>query len=285
MTVMSKKFFIISGILFAAVSLLVLLLFFRSDTVPAIRLETHASVPGGADSDGDGVPDWLEEVTDSDSLRADSFPYNRDIIRARENTENSLLYASPGEFTEQIIQRFLLDIDGSASVTDEEKDRFVNESVEYFLDLVEKRGLPKISLTADDTVSRKEVLQRFVAATRRFSDAEKPIDILVFEVFSNQPAAIQSARETKESCNYVLRMLPQKVPRNILTPYRLILERITYLCEAVTVSLSSATADNFFYAVRLVSAGELYENSSNSDTTETNGFVEAINEIIHLLEQ
>ena len=159
--------------------------------------ETHTALPGKADSDGDGVPNWLEEITDSDALNAESFPYNKDVVRAEQNTADALLYDGPGAFTEEIIQRFLFDIDGSASVTSEERSRFVDESVEYFLDLVEKKGLPAVELSVDETVSRSTVLSRFVSAMQRFSDVDTPIDVLVFEVFSKNTSVMEDAQRSR----------------------------------------------------------------------------------------
>ena len=252
---------------------------------PTILLETHTVLSGKADSDGDGVPNWLEEVTDSDALNAESFPYNRDVVRANKNTEDALLHAGPGDFTEEIIQRFLFDIDGSASVTEEEQGRFVDESVQYFLSAVEKKGLPAVDLTIDDTVSREVVLRYFVSAMRRFSDAEKPIDVLVFDVFSKSAPAIEEARRVRESCDYVLQSLPRKVPRDVYVPYHSVLERVVYLCEALSISLTSATAENFFYALRLVSVGKLFEGANTDSDDSANRFNVTVDQVVQLLGQ
>ena len=142
MSIVRKVFFIVLGVLFVLLFISVLFVSQRSGKKgePIVRLKIHTSLSGKADSDGDGVPNWLEEVTGSDSLSPSSFPYNRDIVQAKRNTADALLYGGPGEYTEEIIQRFLFDIDGSASVTDEESERFVSESSDYFLQRVEERG-------------------------------------------------------------------------------------------------------------------------------------------------
>ena len=283
---MRKKFFIAGGVLFAVFLLAVILIANTGEPEPTIHLETHSALSGKADSDGDGVPNWLEEITESDALNAESFPYNRDIVRARENTANTERYAGPGEYTEQIIQRFLLDIDGTASVTEKEKKQFVDESVNYFMEAVEKRGLPEVPLTVDDTVSRREVLRQFAAAMEGFSGAEKPIDELVFEVFSKKAGVEKVARETRESCSRTMQTMPRRVPRDVYRPYLFVLERVTYLCEALTVSLTATTADGFFYAIRLMSAGELMRSTADeTDEDKANQFEEAVSQIVRLLEQ
>ena len=280
-----RVFLITIAVFFVALLALSLFLLFRSGGEASIFLETHTVLSGEADSDGDGVPNWLEEITNSDVLNAESFPYNKDVVRAQKNTADALLYAGPGDFTEEIIQRFLFDVSGSASVTPEERNRFVDESAAYFLQAVEKKGLPDVVLSADDTVSRQAVFRSFVLAMRRFSGAKKPIDVLVFDVFSKNASVTEDARQARLSCDYTLQTLPRKVPQDVYTPYYLVLERVTYLCEALTVALTSATSENFFYALRLVGAGKLFEMVDEGVDDSTNQFILAVEQVVQLLEQ
>lgn len=281
-----RVFLIIITVFFVVLLAFSLFLLFRSDDDEAVLfLETHTVLSGEADSDGDGVPNWLEEITNSDALNAESFPYNKDVVRAQKNTADALLYAGPGDFTEEIIQRFLFDVNGSASVTPEERGRFVDESAAYFLQIVEEKGLPDVVLSVDDTVSRQAVLRGFTSAMRRFSDAKKPIDVLVFDVFSKNASVMEDARQARLSCDYTLKTLPRKVPQDVYTPYYLVLERVTYLCEALTVALTSATAENFFYALRLVGAGKLFERDDADADDSANQFVLAVEQVVQLLEQ
>ena len=92
-----KRILIIFSVFFVPLVLFVLLVFRPSgDDEPAVRLETYAAVSGTVDSDGDGVPNWLEEITDSDSLNAASFPYNKDVVRARANISDMSQRLGPG---------------------------------------------------------------------------------------------------------------------------------------------------------------------------------------------
>ena len=286
---MKRIFLFTIGVFFVLLLLIFLLLVFRSGDrgEPSVQFETHTSFSGTADSDGDGVPNWLEEITDFDALNAESFPYNRDVVRAQRSTNNALLYDGPGDFTEEVVQRFLYDVDGSASVTDDERQQFVEESVAYFLSAVEKRGLPDVVLSTDDAVSRSVVLSRFVSSMRKFSDAKKPIDVLVFDVFSKDVSAIEQARQVRASCDSVLQTLPRKVPQDVYTPYHSVLERVTYLCEALTIALTSATAENFFYTLRLLSAGVLFENLDPEQSSDdgSNAFALAVDRVVHLLQE
>ena len=257
---MRKVFFIISGFLF----LLVLLpfLFFASrsgDSEPVIQLETHVSLSGSADSDGDGVPNWLEEITGSDVLNESSFPYNKGAALAKDITVDELLYGGPGGFSQEIVQRFLFDVDGTATITPEENERFIGESALYFLEQVEKRGLPEVGLEVDDTVSRQEVLNGFVLAMQNLADAKQPIDSLIADVFAKKTSSLYEAQRMHEVCNYTLAAIPRRVPQDVYDSYFLVLERVTYLCEALAVSLSANTTENFFYTFKLTSSGKLIE--------------------------
>lgn len=290
MLLMRRAFLFTIGAFFVLLLFAFLWLVFRSgeSDEPSVQFETYTAFSGTADSDGDGVPNWLEEITDSDALNAESFPYNKDVVRAQRNTADALLYDGPGDFTEEIIQRFLFDIDGSASITDDERRQFVDESVAYFLDVVEKRGLPEIALSVDDTVSREMVLSRFASAMRQFSDAEEPVDVLVFSVFSKDASATKHAQEARLSCDSTLQALPRKVPQDVFTPYRAVLERVTYLCEALTVALTSTTAENFFYTLRLMSAGALFENldpEQDPASSSPNAFVLAVDQVVQQLQK
>ena len=283
---MKKKFFILTGVLFAVLLITVFLILSRSKkTEPIIHLETHTS-SGRADSDGDGVANWLEEITDSDSLNAASFPYNKDVVRARESIDEGLLYGGPSDFTKEIIQRFLLDIDDSAFVTDAERDQFVEESADYFLKSVDEKGFPDVALQVDNTVSRKDVLDRFLSVFQRFSSSEKPIDVLIFEVFAKDASVVEESVRMRESCEYALQTLPRKVPRDVYDPYYLVLERIIYLCEALSIALSSPTADNFFYAVRLVGSGGFFVQSGQLvEDASPDDFVLATTQVVQILQE
>ena len=289
MLLVKRSFLCAVGVFLILLLLGVLLLVFHSGDADesSVRLETYTAFSGTADNDGDGVPNWLEEITDSDALSAESFPYDKDAVRAKRNTADALLYDGPGDFTEEIVQRFLYDVDGSASVTEEERRQFAVASSAYFLDVVEKRGLPDVVLSVDDTISREVVLSRFVSAVQRFSDAENPIDRLVFDVFSKDVSAIEVARQARVSCDHTLQTLPRKVPKDVYAPYYLVLERVTYLCEALVVALTSDTAENFFYVLRLMSAGDLIEDLDLDQVSDDhpNAFALAVDQVVRLLQE
>ena len=246
-----KVFFIITGIFLLVLFAFALLALMRSGGGgPIVRLETHISLSGKADSDGDGVPNWLEEITGSDSLNSSSFPYDKNAVSAKKNIADGLLYGGPGDFTEEIVRRFLFDIGGPASVTNAESERFINESSKYFLQKVEERGLPEIDVYVDDTASREDTLSRFVSALGQFSDADEPFEVLIFDAFAQKN--LEDARRVRDSCERALETLPRGVPQGVYDSYYPVFKRVAYLCEALFVTLSSNSADSYLYALKLV---------------------------------
>ena len=230
-------------------------------TEPHVVLETH-SIESDTDTDKDGVPDWLEDLTNSDSLDASSFPYQKDIAQAKNITVNDLLYDGPGEFTEEIVRRFLLQDITQENITQEEKDRFIDTSADYFIRRVEERGLPTIQIQIDDTVSRAAVLDDFLLVMRRFSEESRAIEQLVFELFAKNNSITPDAERVRSSCNFTLKNIPRSVPGEIYDPYYILLERITNLCEAVAVASIAPTTENYFYILRLLTSGRIYEEAS-----------------------
>lgn len=283
MSVVRIAFFIISGLLFTLLLSVVLFVSLHSgDTDPIVRLETHKGLPASADSDGDGVPNWLEEIKGSDTLNASSFPYNKDIVRARRTVSDDLLYDGPGDFVEEIVQRILLNTDGSPVLTDGESGQFAKESADYYLDVLEDRGVPDVDLEVDNSVSRQDVLNKFVTSVEHFSDQKRPIDVVIFEVFAKESSALKEAQDLRSSCDQALRSIPRKVPADVYDSYYFVLERVVYLCEALTAALAPSSLENLLYIIRLVS---VQSASGDDDITDfgQNRFEFMVEDIIQSL--
>ena len=137
----------------------------------------------------------------------------------------------------------------------------------YYIDRIEKKGLPTVQLSVDDTISREKLYREFTRAYERFGLIETPIERLVFEIFGKNKAVVQEAVEARSNCNYTLRQMPRKVPNDIHEPYFIALERITYLCKALDVALVDNTTENYFYAIKLMTTGKMIEEILRSGET------------------
>lgn len=287
-----RSLFFICGAVFLTIAIGLCVLFLGSpeDGEVLVRLEAHEDATGDADRDGDGTPDWLEEITGSDSFNATSFPYQRDIARAGKITVDDLLYGGPGGITEEIVTRILLGGPDSSSVTEEEEGEFITTSVNYFLRKVEERGVPPVFVTVDDTVSRAEVLDQFVSAAERFEGvSEHQIEELIFEVFAKNMSISEDAQRMRNACRFTLEHLPRRVPSATFDSYYLVVERITYLCESLYAALSDNGAENFFYVLQLMSSGRLFENLVDAgpavEETVQNRFLGAMIHIVRTLQE
>ncbi len=278
------KIFCILLLIFAGV-VAALLLFAAPENRGGVLILKSYSDRSDIDSDGDGVPDWQEEVVGSDILNASSFPYQKDIAQAKNISVDDLLYGGPGEFTEEIVRRFLLDTKGTVTVTPEEREQFITVSVEYFINQIEKRGLPPVRLNIDTAASRRGVLNGFLGALKRFSDERKSVDTLTLEVFAKNTGILPDARKMRAACDYTLSHIPRDVPEDVYDSYYLVLETLIYRCEALSLALSDPSAENYFYTLKLLSTGRLFENVENvSQTTLQNKFLSHVSRVITLLE-
>ena len=282
------------SILYGAAVLITLILLaffiFRSDDADSsVHIAVHEEFTGSTDTDGDGTPDWLEDITGFDSFNATSFPYQKDIIEANIVSVNNLLYGGPGGVTDEIVTRILTS-DSDISLTTDEEDAFVNVSAAYFLRKVEERGFPPVLISTDDSVSRSDILTQFVSALDHLTGiSEYGIERLVLEVFAKNTSIFDEAQAMRDACRYVLAHLPRTIPSAAYDSYYLVIERITYLCESLYISLSDASPENYFYFLKLTTSGELFERmagmESITDETAHIVFINAVASVIQTLQE
>lgn len=244
----------------------------------SIHIDSYSESVGERDSDGDGVPDWLEEVTGSDVHDAASFPYQRDIALAKQVTSTELVHEGPGEFAREIIRRMLFDINDAGGLTPEEREQFIATSSEYFLEKMNERSLPEVHLRIDDEVVKSEVLADFTKAMYEMQQFKRPIGIYIEEIFtintntlqgkSVNTSALREAIADKQHCVDALDTFPRAVPAEVFPPYSIVLERVTYLCEALSIAVSSRRSEDYFYILFLLNAGTLFNPSPEGDTVQ-----------------
>ena len=226
----------------------------------------------------------LKEVSGTDASEATSFPYRKDIALAKNINADELLYGGPGEFTEQIVREFLLGEGDASSIPPEDREKFVTDSVSYFLSRIEQRGLPNVHLEINNTVPKEDLLKEFLLSVKKISDEQESIDVLVSEIFAQNTAVLPKGERMRLACKYALEHIPREVPSEIYLSYYLVLERITYSCEALFISLSSRSAEDFFYTLHLLSSGVLFETSKTiSEEEAQKKFIKAMEQIITFL--
>ena len=280
-----KKLTLILAISF---TLLVLGIYRAADVhkgqIPIIQLETYQGVSAATDSDADEVPDWLEDLLESDPRNPSSFPYRKDVVRAQSLTVDDILYGGPGEFTEEIVRKFILGSEHTSPVTVDEREKFVATSAEYFQKQADVRGMPPVSLRIDDTVSHQVVLDDFLLSLDRFASSGRPVDALTLEVFAKNTAVLSEARDMRDACEYTLDTMPRAVPPVIYDSYYLVLERVTHLCEALTIALTANTIENFFYAFKLMHSGKQFDVLEGREVVE--GDLEEVftNAVVYIVE-
>ena len=239
-----------------------------TDEPSLVRIEAYRESAGTFDSDGDGVPDWLEEVVGSDTENPSSFPYQRDIMLAKSVTASDLIYEGPGELVKDIVRRVLLGVDDIQSLTEEERTRFVNDSSEYFLKKLSEQEVPDVNLRIDDDVSRSEVLDGFLRAIGETQYFERPINEYIEEIFAKNVTVMQEAFRSREHCDSALETFPRAVPSEVFPYYFVVIERVTFLCEALSVALSSNRSEDYFLVIFLMNAGALFDPPPEGETVD-----------------
>ena len=74
------------------------------------------------------------------------------------------------------------------------------------------------------------------------------------------------------------------MPGVVYNPYLTVLERITYLCESLSVALADTTPENYFYILRMLFSGKLFEGLEAADADAATGrFLESVRESAALL--
>lgn len=261
-----KLFPIISVAIFFIFAILLLTFGSMENSTLMITLKDSA-ISSETDSDGDGVPNWLEEISDSNPQNASSFPYQKDIALTKNITIDDLIYGGPGKFTEEITRRVLSN--SATPISDSEKEEFISTSVEYFIKRVAKKELPPIHLSINNNVSNKNLAKEYTNAIKIFGKTAIPTDLIVLETFSENNAYFSIARQKRNECAETISSIPKEVPAIIYLEYYAVLERITYLCKALDIAFTSRTPESFFYSIKLLQSGKiLNEYSTENDVDE-----------------
>ena len=262
---MNKRFLVI-GLAVFILLLFLLTIIFRSndDSKPIVSITSNKNI--SIDTDKDGSPDWLEYLTNSEINNAKSFPYDREIALAKEFQVDDFLFGGPGKFTEDITRRIVLE--GDSYISEEEKERFIQESADYFISRANSYELPKINIKIDQNIDKKEFEDNFVLALEEFLKTQESMEKIILEVLQENGSYFSIAKAKRLECAGALKTFPDKSPAEIYEPYYSIVERITYLCTALDLAFSSRNADTLFIVSRLLLEGSFVATVNSLDRPE-----------------
>ena len=237
------------------VALVIIVLFFFFYTQGNIfsnKDEGGVVITAITDSDGDGIPDWQEEIVDTDPNDAQSFPYDRDIALIEDLSVDDLLYSGPGEFVEQIIQRIRSSENDELPLTEEENERFTQETVDYFVNQVKKRGLPIINVEINNNADKKQLQTQYILGTQDLVDLNTPLNMLIFSLLAKQQTSTQDVQRALRACEVAKRELPREMIQEAYDDYVFTLKNLLYLCEALNVARTNVDTVDYFYIMYLL---------------------------------
>ena len=216
-----------------------------------VSIKTYEPTDASEDTDGDGVPDWLEVISGTDPDDKTFFPYATDIAE-KQKEAGQLTYTAPQKLAEQIVTRHIEQRGGP--ITEEEKKAILKETVEYLQKTTEERGLPTVIITADEEINRTAVLTAYTEALSILADKERlpiPIDSIIVDVLIDQTDVRTKTRPALAVCEDVLTTLPKSVPPAALENYILFFNRTLYLCEMLK-AVRGTRLEDFFYLFSLL---------------------------------
>ena len=214
-----------------------------------------------ADSDNDGVPNWLEHLTDADASNPQSFPYERDLALAQTVSIDDVLYGGPDEFTRDLVRRYAED--PNAEFTTGETEHLVRATEEYFQEQAQLKSLPDVNVSINPNVDGKVFVDNFILGLQTFLNTRVDLETLTLGVLQENNDAFALARTKRAECSSALKIFPEEIPAAIFEPYYNIIERITYLCHALDEAFRDRSAITHFYVIRLISEGEIVQQSLN----------------------
>ena len=211
-----------------------------------VSIKTYEPTDATDDTDGDGVPDWLEVISGTDPDDKTFFPYATDI-EEKQQQAGQLTYTAPQKLAEQIVTRHIEQQGGP--ITEEEKNTIIKGTIDHLQKTTEERGFPSVIITADETVDRRAVLTAYTEALTILADKERlpiAIDSVVVDVLIDQTDARKKTQPALTVCEEVLTTLPKSVPPEVLADYTLFFNRMLYLCEMLEVVRGTRPEDVFY---------------------------------------
>ena len=246
-----KSFFI----LFITV-VIVMAVLISEEKVDDSQILTPYDIKKSKDSDGDNAPDWLELITGTDQNDKTSSP-DRAYIE-QEIHSNTPQGEGPSAFLRDVARRLESNVLATVSpVTDREKERFVEETTDFFIQRAIDRPLPEFPIFVDKNVNKKELLSflnaGFLQLRLTTEENGEYIEETILKAIGNDSIAIKKLEKINRDCREkILKVMPNVVTPNIKDDYEIVIGRIVNLCEAVRVALTERNSNGTFYVFNLL---------------------------------
>lgn len=277
-----KRKLVLIGISITFVLFLIWLFYINNneDGVPvgSVSIVGSGSSSDELDSDGDGIPNWLEDILETDSSNPSSFPYKKDIIEENTFSINDRVYAGPGEESTEILRKLFLDRE---DLTEVEKAKLSEDTVNYLLDQVDNKVRPTIDVSIKETVDEKKLANDFLQALLPISQTKRSINDVVLDLLNN-PQNKKEGLLLREQCNQTLNNIPLEVPSKVYESYYLVVHRVSYLCKALDVALDQTSLEDGLFVLELLATIPLDETKLKE--FEGNGEAFFVNQIRKTLE-
>ncbi len=208
---------------------------------------------GDVDRDGDGSPDWLEELAGTDPNDKKSFPYKTKV------GELNQIKVEPGELS--------ITSEEVDSLTDEGLLQILRDGEEYFIERLSLIGSDEnFVIKVDDNVDRLEVFYGINKSLDIFLDeVEEPIIDTVERIVTKDKSGMVILQNSNFVCKRAVSVLPKSIPSDVAEEYIEFAQTINNICYAVSLFIND---DNVINLLNIsIKIGELsnfpYERIEN----------------------
>ena len=250
-----RLLYFIIGLVVVVVFIIFIFIIFKEDTSPKVSVRP-SSTETLRDTDKDGTADWLEILNETDPFDPKDFPYRNNLDAIAEEVGSNEL---PTEFVIETVSRLRNDILGIEKVSPRERDRFLNDSYDFFSKQVDEYKVPEPLLQINENVDKELLYLRIINALLLI-DVDKPLEEILIKSWLEEPEALASLQSFIKQCEQALSEFPTEVPSSIVEEYQHILGRIQSLCQGAELVRKQRDSLSFLYLIKLFSSYGIYQD-------------------------